>query len=96
MIVTGDIPWNVEGGALSEDRTRGVFAVNAGGMSQIYLMDTATREYAPVSVIPTGLAGGMEFSPDGTQARHDPEHAQDPERQFRAGTGRRRLWSTAI
>ncbi len=67
VIVTGDIPWNVEGGTLSEDRTRGVFAVNAGGMSQIYLMDTATREYAPVSVIPTGLAGGMEFSPDGTR-----------------------------
>jgi len=67
VIITGDIPWNVEGGTLSEDRTRGVFSVNAGGLSQIYLIDMDSREYKQIEVIPTGLAGGMEFSPDGTQ-----------------------------
>lgn len=65
VILTGDIPWNVEGGAISEDRTRGVFSVNVDGRSQIFLLDVLSREFAPVSVIPTGLAGGMEFSPDG-------------------------------
>jgi dipeptidyl aminopeptidase/acylaminoacyl peptidase len=63
--ITADIPWNVEGGTLSEDRTRGVFSVNAGGLSEIYLMDMASREYKQIDIIPTGLAGGMEFSPDG-------------------------------
>jgi dipeptidyl aminopeptidase/acylaminoacyl peptidase len=65
VIVTEEIPWNVEGGALSEDRTRGVFAVNVDGLSQIYLLDMVSREFAPVKSIPVGLAGGLEFSPDG-------------------------------
>lgn len=65
VILTADIPWNVEGGAISKDRKRGVFAVNVDGMSQIYLLDMLSREFTPVSVIPTGLAGDMEFSPDG-------------------------------
>ncbi len=65
VILTADIPWNVEGRAISKDRTRGVFSVNVDGMSQIYLLDMLSREFAPVSVILTGLAGGIEFSPDG-------------------------------
>lgn len=64
IIVTADIPWNVEGGELSHDRERGVFSVNVDGMSQVYLMDTLSREFTPVSVIPTALVGGLEFSPD--------------------------------
>jgi len=64
VILTADIPWNVEGGTISNDRKRGVFSVNVDGMSQVYLLDMLSREFAPVSVIPTGLAGGMEFSPD--------------------------------
>ncbi len=63
-ILTGDIPWHVEGGAVSKDRARGVFSVNVDGMSQIYLLDMLSREFAPVTIIPTGLVGGMEFSPD--------------------------------
>jgi len=67
VILTADIPWNVEGGTISDDRTRGVFSVNVDGMSQVYLIDMLSREFAPVSVIPTGLAFGMEFSPDGSK-----------------------------
>jgi dipeptidyl aminopeptidase/acylaminoacyl peptidase len=65
VIVTADIPWNVEGGTFSEDRTRAVFSVNEGGLSRIYLLDPVSREFTPVEVIPTGMAGGLEFSPDG-------------------------------
>jgi dipeptidyl aminopeptidase/acylaminoacyl peptidase len=64
VIVTENIPWNVEGGDISHDRKRGVFSVNVDGMSQIYLLDMLSREFAPVSAIPTGLAGGLEFSPN--------------------------------
>jgi dipeptidyl aminopeptidase/acylaminoacyl peptidase len=67
VIVTADIPWNVSGGAISHDRSRGVFTVNAGGMSQVYLFDMQSHEYALVNVLPTGLAGGMDFSPDDTK-----------------------------
>ena len=64
VIITRDIPWNVASGEVSHDRKRGVFSVNVGGRSQVYLMDMLSREFAPVSVIPTGLASGLEFSPD--------------------------------
>jgi len=64
VIVTENIAWNIEGGNISNDRTRGVFSANVDGMSQIYLLDMDSREFARVDVIPTGIARGMEFSPD--------------------------------
>lgn len=64
VIITAEIPWNVEGAEVSHDRKRGVFSVNVDGMSQVYLLDTVSRAFAPVRAIPTGLVGGMEFSPD--------------------------------
>lgn len=67
VIVSSDIPWNVEGATISDDRTRGVFSVNVDGFSQIYLFDMTSREFAPVKAIPTGLAYGFEFSPDGSK-----------------------------
>jgi dipeptidyl aminopeptidase/acylaminoacyl peptidase len=64
-IVTGDIPWNVDGGAFSDDRTRAAFSTNEDGTSRVYLLDTRTHEYAPVEGIPTGVARVGEFSPNG-------------------------------
>ena len=66
-ILTGDIPWDIGAGAISNDRTRLAFTANEGGMSRVYLMDTDTREYRAVDNIPTGLAFGFEFSPDDSQ-----------------------------
>jgi len=66
-ILTGDIPWDIGAGAISNDRTRLVFTANEGGMSRVYLMDANTREYRAVDNIPTGLAFGFEFSPDDSQ-----------------------------
>ena len=64
VILTADIQWNVEGAAISHDRKRAAFSVNADGMSRVFLLDMLSREFVPVKVIPTGLASGMEFSPD--------------------------------
>lgn len=66
-ILTGDIPWDIGAGAISNDRARLVFTANEGGMSRVYLMDTNTREYRAVDNIPTGLAFGFDFSPDDSQ-----------------------------
>jgi dipeptidyl aminopeptidase/acylaminoacyl peptidase len=63
-IVTADIPWDVDDGVISHDRSRLAFVVNENGRSRVYLLDTATRQYASVNNIPTGLAGGLTFSPD--------------------------------
>ena len=63
-IVTKDIPWDINGGAMSNDRRRIAFSSNENGMTRVYLMDTATREYRVVDNIPTGLAFGLTFSPN--------------------------------
>ena len=63
-IITADIAWGVTGATMSHDRKRMAFVINENGMSHVYLLDTASREYRKVENIPTGLAFGLEFSPD--------------------------------
>ena len=65
VIVTGDIPWDIEYAVVSDDRGRLAFVVNANGLSELYLLDPATRRFARVEGLPTGLIGNLKFSPDG-------------------------------
>lgn len=67
QVVTADILWNVSGAAISDDRRRMAFTTNENGRSQVYLFDPATRQYRRVESIPTGLAFGLTFSPDGSR-----------------------------
>jgi dipeptidyl aminopeptidase/acylaminoacyl peptidase len=62
--ITKEIPWNVDGGAISHDRRRAAFTVNENGRTAVYLFDPRTREYRRIDSIPVGLVGGLEFSPD--------------------------------
>ncbi|MGI9204338.1 MAG: S9 family peptidase [Woeseiaceae bacterium] len=66
-IITAGIRWDVGGAQISNDRRRIAFTSNENGMSRVYLLDTATREYASVAGIPLGLVFGMRFSPDDRQ-----------------------------
>lgn len=66
-IVTTDIPWDVGGAVISDDRRRIAFAVNENGLGRVYLMDTQTREYRAVDNMPVGVAYGFQFSPDSTR-----------------------------
>ena len=63
-IITKDIAWGVSIAVLSHDRQRMAFVTNEDGMSRVYLMDTTSREYRQIDIIPTGLAYGLLFSPD--------------------------------
>ena len=67
VIVTPAIHWDVGGAQISNDRQRIAFTANENGMSRVYLLDTATREYVSVAGIPVGLVFGMRFSPDDSQ-----------------------------
>jgi len=87
VIITGDIPWHVEGAALSDARDRVAFVVNEEGFSRLYLMDPATRRYRQVDVIPTGLVGGLEFSPDGRTLGLTLNTAQTPSDSFTLALG---------
>ncbi|HJR53188.1 MAG TPA: prolyl oligopeptidase family serine peptidase [Gemmatimonadota bacterium] len=66
-VLTGDLDWDVESFAIDDSRRRAAFVVNEGGIGRLYLMDPATGGHAAVPSIPTGLIGGLEFSPDGTR-----------------------------
>lgn len=65
--ISGNIPWGISAAAISEDRRRMAFVTNEDGMSRLYLLDTATREFRPVEGLPTGLVFGIQFSPDGSR-----------------------------
>ena len=59
--LTTGIKWDVDEIELSDDGKTLAFVTNEDGISKLYLMDTASRKYRPVSGIPTGLIGGLSF-----------------------------------
>ena len=65
QVLTGDLRWDVEALELSEDRTRGAFVVNEGGLSRLYLLNPGARTYRPVEGVPPGVILNLRFSPDG-------------------------------
>jgi dipeptidyl aminopeptidase/acylaminoacyl peptidase len=82
IIVTSDIPWGVSSATISQDRSRMVFVTNEDGMSRVYLMDTGSREYRRVESIPTGLAFGVQFSPDDRRVAMTLNTPQTPSDSF--------------
>ena len=61
--VTTGINWDVDGFSLSDDGRRIAFVANEAGVSRLYLLDTRTRRYQPVSSIPVGSIGGINWHP---------------------------------
>jgi len=59
--LTTDIKWDVDEFSLSEDGKSIAFVTNEDGASKLYLMDTNSRKYRPVSGLPTGLIGAARF-----------------------------------
>ena len=55
------IRWDVESMALSRDGARLAFSVNEAGQSRLYLMDTRTRRFRPVTAAPAGVIGAVEW-----------------------------------
>jgi dipeptidyl aminopeptidase/acylaminoacyl peptidase len=81
-IVTADIPWDVSDAVISHDRRRIAFVVNAGGLSEVYLLDTRTRKYRRIENLPTGLVGTLKFSPDGNRLGMTLNTPQTPSDSF--------------
>jgi dipeptidyl aminopeptidase/acylaminoacyl peptidase len=81
-IITADIPWSVDGGALSHDRKQLAFVVNEDGMSRLYLMDARSRDYRAVADMPVGIASGLAFSPDDRQLAMTLNTPQTPSDSF--------------
>lgn len=66
-VLSPDHGWDVDSIAVSEDGAAAVYALNAGGLSEVYVMDLATGAVRPGPDLPVGIAGGFGFSPDGRQ-----------------------------
>ena len=90
-IITADIPWDVNNGDISHDRSRIAFAVNENGMSRLYLLDTETKKYRSVDNIPTGLIFGLNFSPDDRYLGMTLNTARTPSDTFVLELGNRAL-----
>lgn len=76
--LTAEIPWDVENAALSRDRSLLAFVTNEDGANRLHLLNTRTLKHKPVSGLPPGLIGGMDFSPDGTRLGFGLETAASP------------------
>ncbi len=63
-VLTGDIPWDVQGASLSPDGKLLVFTTNEGGLSKLHIREPATNTPVPAPDLPPGLVVGVGFSPD--------------------------------
>ena len=81
-VITEEIPWNVSGGTLSEDGTRGAFVVNEDAIERLYLFDPATFEYRRVESVPVGAIGGLELDAEGERLAMTLETARTPSDTF--------------
>ena len=59
--LTSEIKWDVDDFTISDDGKTLAFITNEDGLGKLYLMDTATRKYHPVSGLPAGQVFGAVF-----------------------------------
>ena len=63
-VISNDIPWDVDGFAISEDGNRAAFVVNENGYSSVYLLNPKSLKPRKVKAMPIGTIGGLQFSKD--------------------------------
>jgi dipeptidyl aminopeptidase/acylaminoacyl peptidase len=63
-VTAGDLGWDVEAFALSDDGRILAWSINEGGRSKVVLRDFRTRRALPQPVLPVGVLTGLKFSPD--------------------------------
>ena len=63
-VISNDIPWDVDGFAISEDGNRAAFVVNENGYSSVYLLNPKSLKSRKVKAMPIGTIGGLQFSKD--------------------------------
>lgn len=65
--LTTEIPWDVQSIELNEQGDKLTFTTNADGTGKLYMLNTQTMQYHPVSGIPAGQISGLDFHPDGNR-----------------------------
>ena len=63
-VLTADIPWDVEGLAVSRDGRYLAFTANEDGIAKLHVRTLPDMKEMALPELPIGLVGGIEFSPD--------------------------------
>jgi dipeptidyl aminopeptidase/acylaminoacyl peptidase len=94
-LLSGDIPWDVTGFALSQDGRYLAFVVNADGRSEIHLRAIRGWREVRVPTLPMGVVRGMSFSEDGWRIGFTLNSPRSPGDvySFRVGETRLTKWT---
>jgi dipeptidyl aminopeptidase/acylaminoacyl peptidase len=65
--LTDHIKWDVESMDLSDDGTMLAFVTNEDGIGVLHLLDTRTNKERPVTGLPRGVIGGLEWRKNGKE-----------------------------
>jgi dipeptidyl aminopeptidase/acylaminoacyl peptidase len=60
-VLTGEIPWDVEGFDLSDDGGTAALTANEDGVSRLHVLDLRTRQERPAPRLPAGQISGLGF-----------------------------------
>jgi len=94
-LLSGDIPWDVTGFALSQDGRYLAFVVNADGRSEIHLRAIRGWREVRVPILPMGVVRGISFSEDGWRIGFTLNSPRSPGDvySFRVGETRLTKWT---
>ncbi len=76
--LTTAIKWDADDFELSQDGRWIAFLTNEAGISKLYLLDTTTKKYKPLTV-PVGVIGGLEWHPNGRDLGFNLSSAKSPQ-----------------
>ena len=90
-VLSGDIPWDVEGFDLSDDGRLIAFLVNEDGISKLHFLDTSTGKSVAVPELPAGVASDPIFRPGSHEIAVSIAWARSPQDVYTYDPDRRRL-----
>jgi len=80
--LTSAIHWDVDSMSASEDGKSIAFVANENGFSKLYVLDTASGAWRPLSNIPAGVVSGLRFHADSRDLGFEVGSARSPDDDF--------------
>ncbi len=77
-ILTGQIPWDVEGYDLADDGRTIALTANEDGISRLHVLDAATGREQPAPRLPVGQVGSPKFRPGTRECAFSLSSARTP------------------
>ena len=64
-VLSGHIPWDVDGFTVAEDGRHLAYVTNEDGISRLHVLAIPAHKEVKFPTLPIGVVGGFNFSPDG-------------------------------